>query len=617
MNIVSSSIQAQEISFYNLKNTASILYSIEYEGYRSHKGYLFNDSNTPTDAFNLLDNRHNTMVDSIVSGNKISWIKKFDSDLPICIDSVNVQMSFYSENIQSSSLYLIYNHNYQQFEIPISGNGYQKPVVLKLKSLKPNLIDTCFKNSSSKKYLKGIAFSINQGAGKCKFIVSELRLLKISETKKLVSNVFLDKVSKKKISVPSEKNSLSFDDDLTVIGDYFDYGNVGSQKYYIECSGETCNPKEIALIFFEEVFNSYPYYEYVKICKNDALQRLGALKDSLIKYTVFLDSLNSIISQFEDPHFKIVNSPIPKKKFQQKEINPLPYYNFNDRVYIAAVFDTTVKDIFYGDQVLFCHTINDSEEKNILPMNLRSILIEEIDCNKSYLIKTINSLGDTITTKYRGDSKNIYVPNNFKPENNSFKLCDNISYFAITHFERSTYEIFLNHFSEISNSKGLIFDLRNCPGGNTTTVNQLISLFIKNPLITQNTSIVGLQNYKETYVLKPNRLKHLEKPICILVNNNTACGAEYFITQMKKANNSIVVGNSKTAGTYSTVHDIIFPDGLCCRINCFTKEELYPNVKLENIGLEPDIWVQLPEVKDLYPYEDKILRTAIKFIKAF
>lgn len=618
LSFIYININGQALSFFNTERRISTLFSIEKEGFKSQRAYYFNDSNSPNSAFLVSGKKVNKSRSRIISDGELIWIKNFNKKISLNIDSLQLQMSYFVEGINSFNLNFIYDDgSYHKYKIPILKNGYQNPIVIRFDSLHIHHINDSFEKKIKKKGLISIELSVFPKALRNKVIISEFRLLQVSETQKEVNNYFLNRFSKKETQNLSNKNSLNFQNPIAIIGDYFIYGDAQSREYFVKYDSDKYSKKDVVIRFFEEVFKCYPYYEYTDLDSKHVLSKLEIFRDTLINYNDFLDSLNVLVNQFKDPHFLIVNKPSQKKDLFKKWINPLPFYYFDNKTFATAVFDTTISEIKYGDQIIYCMRKRNGSELNIISKSFPGKLIENISDTSKYFIKAINSYKDTIEFSYISNQKNIVIPDNFKPINGSLSQQNQIFYFKINHFEEATFDLFINNFNNKDKSKGLIFDLRNCPGGNTETANKFISLFITHPIITQHTSVVGIPNYKESFVLKPNRNYYINKPICILVNNNTACAAEYFIHHMKNSSNSVVIGNCKTSGTYSTIYDVVFPDGFRCRINCFTKEELYPKRIIENTGIEPDIWVQLPEVKDLYPYEDKVLRTAYRFLEAY
>jgi C-terminal processing protease CtpA/Prc len=106
----------------------------------------------------------------------------------------------------------------------------------------------------------------------------------------------------------------------------------------------------------------------------------------------------------------------------------------------------------------------------------------------------------------------------------------------------------------------------------------------------------------------------MSSPICILVNANTVCAAGMFSHLMRSLVGAVLIGNSKTQGTYATTHDLII-GGCKVRMNSIVTFTPYPETDINSNGVYPDIYVTLSKVEDLYPYDDKILQTALKYLK--
>ena len=63
------------------------------------------------------------------------------------------------------------------------------------------------------------------------------------------------------------------------------------------------------------------------------------------------------------------------------------------------------------------------------------------------------------------------------------------------------------------------------------------------------------------------------------------------------------------------MHILTFPDNLKIHFNCLSKETFNNYGSIENIGIKPDVYVWNNRISDLYPYNDKVLKTAIKILQ--
>jgi ABC-type multidrug transport system fused ATPase/permease subunit len=115
--------------------------------------------------------------------------------------------------------------------------------------------------------------------------------------------------------------------------------------------------------------------------------------------------------------------------------------------------------------------------------------------------------------------------------------------------------------------------------------------------------------------IQKNIKKSREKDSDILIDNNTACASEAFIETMRKHANAIIIGKSKTKGAYAKLTQIIFPSGIILYTHLLSNK--YFTATGENIeysGISSDIWINIGNVFDLYPYNDISLDTAIKIL---
>ena len=142
---------------------------------------------------------------------------------------------------------------------------------------------------------------------------------------------------------------------------------------------------------------------------------------------------------------------------------------------------------------------------------------------------------------------------------------------------------------------------------------------MKTPTIVSNSiyQFNDQTSIKASNIVLPNNYLNLsDKELVILVDNNTACGSEIFTSVLKNHADAIVIGNERTSGSYSSEETFILPFGITFQTNIITKFSPVGNeANIEFTGIEPNIYVPFYSYKDLYPYDDKILETGLKFKK--
>ena len=413
--------------------------------------------------------------------------------------------------------------------------------------------------------------------------------------------------------------------DPRLLLDYGAYSLIGHEErmFYLQ-SEEEEDGKLLAMDLFRRVFDSYPYYEEHGLDKRDVLKRFEEICQRSKEFEEFIDNMWMLVEEFHDAHFYFADDR------GQAETKPAPIYVYEigDHLYVAAVFDTTLqKTVQIGDRVV---AINEwSPEAMIDSMSLQygggpklrrfkavfQLLRRTRD--DSLKISVISSAtGDTIHPILKYDRR-LEIPANFRPRSGEFKILEgNIAYFYMRSFDPNFWIRFMNYSNAIEQAKGLIFDLRGNAGGDDITLMRLLATFIDRPIILAHAYSPSRPDDWETIVVAPHPKFHFDLPVVILGDQRTACASEVFIHGMRQNTDAVLVSNSKTAGATSMSLPLFFREDFAIVLNTWTDYLLPPdNIRLEGHGLAPDIWVWIRKIEDLRPYEDKILKTAIHYLK--
>jgi carboxyl-terminal processing protease len=173
-------------------------------------------------------------------------------------------------------------------------------------------------------------------------------------------------------------------------------------------------------------------------------------------------------------------------------------------------------------------------------------------------------------------------------------LGNNIAYFKI-----NTFALDLpTKFSEIkndyinNNTKGVIIDLRNNPGGYTSAAIQLADYWLE-----PGELILREKWPDQTYQYTASSAEDVSLPTIVLVNNGTASAAEIFTSALSENFRAESVGiNTIGKGTGQTVHN--FPDGSALKFTVF--EWLTPDGhSIQDNGLTPDYIIENTLTEDL------------------
>lgn len=153
------------------------------------------------------------------------------------------------------------------------------------------------------------------------------------------------------------------------------------------------------------------------------------------------------------------------------------------------------------------------------------------------------------------------------------------------------------------NIKGLIIDLRNNPGGNLEEAIKTIELFLeKNQLITT----LKFENPKRDRVFRTGEKSQFDKPMVILVNNQSASASELFSGALRDYKRAILVG-AKTFGKGVGQHVFLFMDGSVLALTAFYSF-LPSGACPQGIGIIPDIIIEDPNLQ--FQAAIEILKTA-------
>lgn len=194
-------------------------------------------------------------------------------------------------------------------------------------------------------------------------------------------------------------------------------------------------------------------------------------------------------------------------------------------------------------------------------------------------------------------------------------ISNNIGYIEFTSFDESTADDFKSKFEELNKQgiKSLIIDLRNNGGG---IVDQALEIA---DFVSDKDSVLLYEvdkNNKET-VKKSKSEPIINMPIIILTNENTASASEILAGALKDLGKAKIVGTT-TYGKGVIQQILSLSDGSGLKITI--EEYQTPNRnKIHEIGIEPDVVVELPEEVDgvikLKESDDVQLQRAVELLK--
>ncbi len=184
-----------------------------------------------------------------------------------------------------------------------------------------------------------------------------------------------------------------------------------------------------------------------------------------------------------------------------------------------------------------------------------------------------------------------------------------VGYIQVTAFEDVTTKQFEEALDDLNNQgmKGLIVDLRSNPGGNLSTVVDMVDLILSEGVIV---SIRDKNGDGNVYTAKQDN--KLNVPLVVLINGYSASASEIFAGAVKDHKLGTLVGTT----TYGKgVVQNIYPlrDGTSLKIT--SSEYFTPSgTNIHGVGVAPDVEIEY-EYDENNPEKDNQLEKAIEVLK--
>lgn len=184
-----------------------------------------------------------------------------------------------------------------------------------------------------------------------------------------------------------------------------------------------------------------------------------------------------------------------------------------------------------------------------------------------------------------------------------------IGYILISEFDSVTYDQFVAALDDLESQgmQGLVIDLRGNPGGNLTTVTDMLKL-----LLPEGTIVSTKDKYGNTEEITCDGKHEFTKPLAVLVNQYSASAAEIFSGAIQDYGTGTIVGMTTYGkGVVQQLMDL--GNGTCLKV---TIAEYYtPSGRsINGTGVTPDVEVEY-EYDENNPEADNQLDKALEVVR--
>jgi C-terminal processing protease CtpA/Prc len=205
-----------------------------------------------------------------------------------------------------------------------------------------------------------------------------------------------------------------------------------------------------------------------------------------------------------------------------------------------------------------------------------------------------------------------------------FKLIGDVAYLRVgTMFTDEGAKLMRAHAAEIGAAKGLVIDVRDNGGGNSSNGLLLLQMMADKPFETYRYStreyIAAYRSWghvpgwhrEAAGLVAPDSALHIGGKVVVLVGAKTYSSAEDFVAGFKVMKRGTIVGQT-TGGSTGNPINMTLPGGGLAMI-C-SKEDTYPDgSKFVGVGVLPDVAVK-PSIADVRAGRDHELETAIRLL---
>ncbi len=251
------------------------------------------------------------------------------------------------------------------------------------------------------------------------------------------------------------------------------------------------------------------------------------------------------------------------------------------------------------------------------------IKVDDINVTRDTYAQAVKAVsgeaGTTVTLTIRRDSEDLDPIEVLRKEFDvvsvkSKMLSDTVGYIRITEFNNNTVSQFKKAINnlEASGVKGIVFDVRNNPGGGVNAVSEILDILLPEGPIVSATYKDGTKE-----LMAASDASEMTIPMAVVTNSSTASAAELFTQALKDYNKAQSVG-TKTYGKGVMQAIKRLNDGSAINLT-IAKYNPPKGINYDGVGVLPDVEVSFPqelesEMFELSHEEDPQLAKAFEII---
>lgn len=224
--------------------------------------------------------------------------------------------------------------------------------------------------------------------------------------------------------------------------------------------------------------------------------------------------------------------------------------------------------------------------------------------------------GTTVTIVFERNDELItfeIVRDVFEAPNVAYEIVgDNIAYISMLDFHDLSRDQLDEAFEavDIDDTNGLIFDIRNNPGGTLASAIEIGSAFIEDGVLLRQVS----RDHSEEVTRASGGYADIKAPIVVLVDETSASASEVIAGAMQDYGVATILGET-TFGKGTVQNLPKLSNGGCLRIT--VRRWLTPNGHwIHRQGITPDIIVERFPAEEAEDDQDRQLAAAIEFLEA-